>query len=229
MSMFKRLFNRMRGGEEVTAPEQEAEAQPQPPAAPEPVEAPPEPEPEPLEALQGPEPEPLPQQPAARSGWLHRLRDGLSKSSRSLSTGITDIFTKRRLDAATLEELEDVLIAADLGAGMADRVSQAVAQGRYDKEIDPREVRRILARRHGFDPQDRDAVTMWDTSVQSLMFQVAGASGAVLAGALTTRYGPYVGFVVAAISLGIATVLLLRMQVSTVGRAPDAAKSAVVQ
>jgi putative ABC transport system permease protein len=33
------------------------------------------------------------------------------------------------------------------------------------------EVRRILARRHGFDPADRDAVTMWDTSVQSLMFE----------------------------------------------------------
>jgi len=66
-------------------------------------------------------------------------------------------------------------------------------------------------------------------SVQSLMFQVAGASGAVLAGALTTRYGPYVGFVVAAISLGVATVLLLRMQVSTGGRHPDAARSAVMQ
>jgi putative ABC transport system permease protein len=32
------------------------------------------------------------------------------------------------------------------------------------------EVRRILSRRHGFDTADRDAITMWDTSVESLMF-----------------------------------------------------------
>ncbi len=91
-----------------------------------------------------PEEAPLPE-PPARSGWFHRLRDGLSKSSRSLTSGITDIFTKRKLDATTLEELEDVLIQADLGIDMATRITEAVAKGRYDKEIDPDEVRRILA------------------------------------------------------------------------------------
>jgi putative ABC transport system permease protein len=33
-----------------------------------------------------------------------------------------------------------------------------------------REVRGVLARRHGFDPEDRDAISMWDTSLNSLMF-----------------------------------------------------------
>ncbi len=91
-----------------------------------------------------PEEAPLPE-PPARSGWFGRLRNGLSKSSRSLTSGITDIFTKRKLDATTLEELEDVLIQADLGIDMATRITEAVAKGRYDKEIDPDEVRRILA------------------------------------------------------------------------------------
>ena len=156
MSMFKRLFNRMRGAEEIKTPEAEApeaEAHPESAVAPEPeeaIEAPPRPEEAaPLEVIP-PEPPPVPEpalsEAAARAGWLGRLRDGLSKSSRSLSTGITDIFTKRKLDSATLEELEDVLIGADLGVDMADRVCKAVAQGRYEKEIDPREVRRILAR-----------------------------------------------------------------------------------
>ena len=45
----------------------------------------------------------------------------------------------------TLEELEDVLIQADLGLEMSSRIVKAVAQGRYDKEIEPEEVRRILA------------------------------------------------------------------------------------
>ena len=80
-----------------------------------------------------------------RQGWFTRLREGLSKSSRSLTGSIGAIFTKRKLDKATLEELEDVLLQADLGVAMAGRVVKAVSAGRYDKEIEPDEVRRILA------------------------------------------------------------------------------------
>jgi fused signal recognition particle receptor len=86
-------------------------------------------------------PSPQPEQAA----WFTRLRDGLSKSSRSLTGSITAIFTKRKLDAETLEELEDVLLQADLGVGMAARIVKAVSAERYDKEIEPEEVRRILA------------------------------------------------------------------------------------
>jgi fused signal recognition particle receptor len=93
--------------------------------------------------------EPAPSDPPAagvpRRQWLERLRQGLSKSSKSLTSGIADIFTKRRLDAAALAELEEVLIRADLGPATAARIAQAVGQGRYDREIDPEEVRRILA------------------------------------------------------------------------------------
>jgi fused signal recognition particle receptor len=171
MSMFKRLFDRMRGAEEVTAPEPEAEAHPELLAAPEQVEA-----------TEAP-PEPLPEQPAvppdaaAPSGWLARLRDGLSKSSRSLSTGITDIFTKRKLDDATLEELEDVLIGADLGVDMADRVCKAVAQGRYDREIDPREVRRILAREIAQVLEPVEVPFRFDQSHKPFVILVVGVNG----------------------------------------------------
>ena len=135
-------------------------AAPEPePLLPEPVveELPPplpEPEPEP-EPLPEPEPvtfEPAPPLPSApvpepeqRRGWFSRLKEGLSKSSKSITTSITSIFTKRKLDATTLEELEDVLIQADLGLPMAERIIKAVSAGRYDKEIDPEEVKRILA------------------------------------------------------------------------------------
>jgi fused signal recognition particle receptor len=83
--------------------------------------------------------------PQQRGGWFNRLRDGLTKSSRSLAGSITAIFTKRRLDAATLEELEDVLIQADLGVEMTSRIVKAVSAGRHDKEIAPDEVKSILA------------------------------------------------------------------------------------
>ena len=87
---------------------------------------------------------PVPE-PVQAKGWLSRLTQGLSKSSKSITTSITSIFTKRKLDATTLEELEDVLIQADLGIAVSERIIKAVSAGRYDKEIEPEEVKRILA------------------------------------------------------------------------------------
>jgi fused signal recognition particle receptor len=86
-----------------------------------------------------PEPEP------ERKGFFARLKEGLSKSSKTISTQITTIFTKRKLDSATLQDLEDTLIQADLGITVAERIIKAVATGRYDKEVDPEEVKQILA------------------------------------------------------------------------------------
>ncbi len=80
-----------------------------------------------------------------RSGWFSRLKEGLSKSSKSIGGSITAIFTKKKLDKATLQELEDTLIQADLGLPVAERIITAVSEGRFDKEIDPEEVKQILA------------------------------------------------------------------------------------
>ena len=135
MSFFRKLFNRGTG-----KPEEDAAP---PPAAAETVLAPqpePEPEPEPAPAIAGAEPD----QERSR-GWFSRLSEGLSKSSRSITGSITSIFTKKKLDKATLQDLEDVLLQADLGLPMAERIVKEVSTGRYDKEIDPEEVKRILA------------------------------------------------------------------------------------
>jgi len=84
--------------------------------------------------------------PEPKRSWWRRLTEGLSRTSSALTTGITDLFTKRKLDAGTLEDLEDILIQADLGLATAARVAKAVGEGRYDKQIDPAEVKAILAR-----------------------------------------------------------------------------------
>ncbi len=132
-------------------PKKPAPRKPQPvksePAPPPVVIATPEPEPVPVAPPpRAVEPEPLPEPAAAtRKGWLSRLQEGLSKSSKSITGSITAIFTKRKLDKDTLQDLEDVLLQADLGLPMAERIVKAVATGRYDKEIDPEEVKRILA------------------------------------------------------------------------------------
>ncbi len=83
--------------------------------------------------------------PQEKKSWWRRLRDGLSRSSSAIGEGISSIFTKRELDSGMLDELEDVLIQADLGLAVATRIREAVGKGRFDKEISPREVREILA------------------------------------------------------------------------------------
>ncbi len=80
-----------------------------------------------------------------KTPWLARLSAGLKRTASALGSAISDLVTKRPLDAATIEELEDVLIRADLGVEVAGRIAAAVAEGRYDKTVAPEEVKRILA------------------------------------------------------------------------------------
>ena len=80
-----------------------------------------------------------------KKSLFQRMKEGLARSTRNLSDGITGIFTKRKLDAATLDELEELLIAADLGLDAAAAIAEAVGKDRYDKEVGPEEVRSILA------------------------------------------------------------------------------------
>jgi fused signal recognition particle receptor len=82
---------------------------------------------------------------AAPKGWWSRLRQGLSRSSESIGSGLAAIFTKRKLDGAMLDDLEDVLIRADLGVATASRISGIVGKGRYDKTIEVEDVKEILA------------------------------------------------------------------------------------
>jgi fused signal recognition particle receptor len=80
-----------------------------------------------------------------KPGFFSRLAQGLKRSSTQLSDSVTSIFTKRKLDAEALEELEDALIAADLGAAAAMRVTERLARDRFDKEVSDEEVREALA------------------------------------------------------------------------------------
>jgi len=80
-----------------------------------------------------------------RQGWFQRLKSGLTKTSAQLAGGIAGVFTKRRLDAETLEEFEDLLIRADLGVATAARIVQTLSGGRYAKGITEADARAVLA------------------------------------------------------------------------------------
>jgi fused signal recognition particle receptor len=80
-----------------------------------------------------------------RRGWFNRLRAGMARSSARLTEGINTIFNRRRLDDEALLELEELLIASDMGVGLAAEVTEALRKSRFDQEVSPEEVRAALA------------------------------------------------------------------------------------
>lgn len=82
---------------------------------------------------------------AKTRGWLSRLRGGLAKSASSLGDGISGLVGKRKLDDETLQDLEDLLISADLGVAAAAAVTKTLAATRYGKDVTTQQVRAALA------------------------------------------------------------------------------------
>jgi fused signal recognition particle receptor len=77
--------------------------------------------------------------------WWRRLSGGLKRTSSSLGSAVADLVTKRKLDRAMLDDIEDVLLRADLGTEVAARISAAVGHGRYDKAITADDVKTVVA------------------------------------------------------------------------------------
>jgi fused signal recognition particle receptor len=81
----------------------------------------------------------------SKMSWWRRLSSGLKRTSSSIGTAVADLVTKRKLDRAMLDDIEDVLLRADLGTEVAARVAAAVGVGRYDKSISADEVKSVVA------------------------------------------------------------------------------------
>ena len=84
-------------------------------------------------------------QPAEKQSWWQRLSGGLKRTSASIGGAVADLVAKRKLDEAMLEEIEDVLIRADLGVESAAKIAAAGGEGRYDKSITADEVKAVVA------------------------------------------------------------------------------------
>ncbi|MGE7369575.1 signal recognition particle-docking protein FtsY [Neorhizobium sp. NPDC001467] len=77
--------------------------------------------------------------------WFQRLRAGLARTSSQLTGQISALFTKRKLDEQTLEELEDLLIQADLGVETAMRIADTLSSERYGRDVTGEDVSRIMS------------------------------------------------------------------------------------
>ncbi|MEM1288818.1 MAG: signal recognition particle-docking protein FtsY [Pseudomonadota bacterium] len=84
-------------------------------------------------------------EPEAKKGWFSKLKDGLKKSSSSISQGVVALVTKRKLDAEALEELEDILIQADLGVDTSMAITSRLEDERFGKEVSEDQIKSVLA------------------------------------------------------------------------------------
>ena len=89
--------------------------------------------------------EPVEAAPELKLTWFQRLRAGLARTSSQLTNQISALFTKRKLDEDTLDELEDLLIQSDLGVETAMRITGALSSERYGKDVSGEDVAKIMA------------------------------------------------------------------------------------
>ena len=80
-----------------------------------------------------------------KQSWWRRLSSGLKRTSSAIGTAVADLVIRRKLDRAMLDDIEDVLLRADLGTTVAVRIAEAVGAGRYDKAISADEVKAVVA------------------------------------------------------------------------------------
>jgi fused signal recognition particle receptor len=117
--------------------------------------------------------------------FFERLKEGLSRSTAGLSDNISGIFTKTKLDAQSIAQLEDALIKADMGSALAARLANAVGEGRYGVEVSDHDVREILRREIANVLRPIEKPFSVDGTKKPFVILVAGVNG----GGKTTTIG----------------------------------------
>ena len=91
-----------------------------------------------------------------KKGWFQRLTDGLSRSSKQMTEQVVSTFTKQTQDQAKLDELEEMLIEADLGPHSAARITQRFSDEKFGKSVDESEIKEALAEAIGAELESRE-------------------------------------------------------------------------
>lgn len=133
------------------------------------------------------------------TSWLQKLGLGLKKSSSRLSSGISDIFTKRKIDDATLEELEELLITSDMGVKASSKIVDSLSRVRVNKSGEPEEIRTRITDvvSNILKPCEKDFAIEGSPCV-ILMVGVNGAGKTTTVGKLAARFrGKKISFIAA--------------------------------
>ncbi|HWU15176.1 MAG TPA: signal recognition particle receptor subunit alpha, partial [Caulobacter sp.] len=98
------------------------------------------------------------EKPEQKKGWFQRLTSGLARSSQQMTEQVTGAFTKKPLDQEQLDQLEEMLIEADLGPQIAARITDAFGKARFGKSSTETEVKEALAELVAAELADREGV-----------------------------------------------------------------------
>jgi fused signal recognition particle receptor len=106
--------------------------------------------------------------------FFEKLKAGLAKSAGALGL---ETITKKKLDAVSLAELEEVLIRGDIGAAQAKAITAAVSKDRYDEEVSTYDLRQVLAREIAAVLKPVSKPLLIDASKKPFVILVAGVNG----------------------------------------------------
>ena len=77
--------------------------------------------------------------------FFKRLKEGLFKTSSKISEGVKNVFVRKKVDAETLEDLEELLITSDLGVSATQRIIQSIKSKKYERDADIVDIQKIMA------------------------------------------------------------------------------------
>ncbi len=125
-----------------------------------------------------------------KQGWFQRLKSSVTRTSTAFTQRITSLFTKTRLDTATLEELEDLLLQADLGMDTALAITDTIARQRVDRNLDDAAVRTIVRDEilHVLEPVEKPLEFTAKSPFVLLMVGVNGAGKTTTIGKLAAQF-----------------------------------------
>jgi fused signal recognition particle receptor len=115
---------------------------------------------------------------AEKLSWWQRLKQGLSKSTSALTQNITQLFTHRKLDQAAVEELEELLIMADLGHATAHKLVAEFAASRFGRDVTASEIKEALAAQIEALLQPVANPLVIDESIKPYVLLMVGVNGA---------------------------------------------------
>ena len=115
--------------------------------------------------------------PEKKKNWFQKLKTGLFKSSEKISDGVKKIFVNKKLDIQTLNDLEELLIMADLGPTAAEKLTAELANEKFDKNIEPEEVRSFLAKKIEKTLEEVAIPLVLDNAQKPIVVLVVGVNG----------------------------------------------------
>ena len=123
--------------------------------------------------------------------WLKKLTEGLKKTSSSAKSKLSGIFIGKKIDADTMESLEEALISSDLGVSASQKIVQEFEKNYSGKTSDQEELLEALSKSISniLEPLEKELIVSDDHHPHIMMLVGVNGSGkTTTAGKLAKRF-----------------------------------------